>query len=234
MSNSRRCSLPLRSQHKQARHTTTIYFHTNLHNAVQNEPGVPLKAAGACAGTGCRLCIRRCCGTGSSSSSCCAESAAASHVMYLSACSASMRAEYFASWNRESASSRSPLLMPSRPLVLDSMYEGVSSCNAQQQETAQPSKKRARLQAIFSGELACTHAQPRVCVFFSCAGVHIILYIDCAIAEWQVPPGGVVVPVPTSPAQNGAGWCVHQSRLGKPDSPHLCQCPQPATNNQGS
>jgi hypothetical protein len=48
------------------------------------------------------------------------------------------------------------LLMPSRPLVLDSMYEGVSSCNAQQQETAQPSKKRARLQAIFSGELACT------------------------------------------------------------------------------
>jgi hypothetical protein len=50
------------------------------------------------------------------------------------------------------------LLMPSRPLVLDSMYEGVSSCNAQQQETAQPSKKRARLQAIFSGELACTLA----------------------------------------------------------------------------
>jgi hypothetical protein len=32
------------------------------------------------------------------------------------------------------------LLMPSRPLVLDSIYEGVSSCSLQQQEMAQPSK----------------------------------------------------------------------------------------------
>lgn len=54
------------------------------------------------------------------------------YVMYLSACSCSMRAEYLASWNSESASSKSPLLMPSRPFVLASMNDGVSSCSTAQ------------------------------------------------------------------------------------------------------
>lgn len=52
------------------------------------------------------------------------------YVMYLSACSCSSRAELLASWNSPSLSSRSPLLMPSRPLVAASTALGVSSCTA--------------------------------------------------------------------------------------------------------
>jgi len=49
--------------------------------------------------------------------------------MYLSACSCNSLAEYLASWKSESASSRSPLPMPSRPLVFASMKDGVNSCS---------------------------------------------------------------------------------------------------------
>lgn len=33
-----------------------------------------------------------------------------------------------------------------------------------------------------------------------------------------------------SPAPRAAGWCVHQSLLGRPSSPHRCRCPRPAAS----
>mmetsp|Transcript_21636 Transcript_21636/g.35036 ORF Transcript_21636/g.35036 Transcript_21636/m.35036 type:complete len:228 (-) Transcript_21636:815-1498(-) len=64
------------------------------------------------------------------------------HDRYLSACSDSSLAEAFASRKSSPTSSRSPIMISSRPLVLASTAAGVSSCTACRSDVLLPTSPR--------------------------------------------------------------------------------------------
>ena len=97
----------------------------------------------------------------------------ADYEIYLSACSASNRAEDLASWNNSCTELTSAMVMPSLPEVLAKTCAGVSSCVACRNEAVSPIKpKCAKLSSSISISSTCrevVNPVKRCCSSFSAA-----------------------------------------------------------------